>query len=136
MAKISRDRGAKYEREVAQEFRDYGYDAYRTAQHMGKTGQAPDIVVPGMHAECKRRRKIAAYEWVHQAEHDAAAEGKGNHPVVFCRADGEKTLAIMPIDVFMDLYREWRSADDLQKNGSISETTRTAPETKETAGDT
>ena len=112
MAKISRDRGAAYEREIANEFKDWGYKAYRTAQHMGKTGQAPDVSgIPGLHPECKRRRKIAVYEWMDQAVNDAMAEGKGNVPVVFCRADMEESLAIVRLEDFIQMYREWEAGN-------------------------
>ena len=89
MAKISRDRGAAYEREIANEFKDWGYKAYRTAQHMGKTGQAPDVSgIPGLHPECK-----------------------GNVPVVFCRADMEESLAIVRLEDFIQMYREWEAGN-------------------------
>ena len=113
MAKISRDRGRSFELEVAHLFQDYGYDAYRTAQHKGKTGLAADVEgAPGLHIEAKRRRSIAVYDWMHQAHEEAKAEGKGNLPVVFCRADGEKMLAIMEADSWMQLYREWEAGHD------------------------
>ena len=116
MAKISRDRGARFEREVVSLCNDYGYPAFRTAQHKGKTGKAADVEgVPGLHIEAKRRRSIGAYEWVHQAVEEASAEGKGNIPVVFCRADGERMLAVMLADDFMQFYREWEAGEVLKE---------------------
>ena len=112
MAKISRDRGAAYEREIANAFKDWGYKAYRTAQHMGKTGQAPDVGgIPKVHAECKRRRSIAVYEWMKQAINDSKAEDKGNIPVVFCRADNEESLVVIRLEDFLTIYREWESGN-------------------------
>lgn len=107
MAKISRDRGAKFEREVANLFKDWGHEAFRTAQHMGKTGQAPDVKVKGLHVECKRRRQIASYEWYKQAKADSLAEGKGNLPVVVFRADNEPPMVMMHFEDFIQLYNEW-----------------------------
>ena len=110
MAKISRERGKIFEREVANFFKDYGYDAYRTAQHKGKTGLAADVEnVPNLHIEAKRRRSIGVYEWMHQAQDEAKAEGKGNIPVVFCRADDEKMLVVMRAEDWIQLYREWEA---------------------------
>lgn len=44
MAKKSRDKGARYEREIAHRYRDAGFtDAYRTAQFCGNTGHAADV---------------------------------------------------------------------------------------------
>ena len=44
MGKASRDKGARFERSLASKFREYGYDARRTAQYCGKTGDASDVV--------------------------------------------------------------------------------------------
>lgn len=114
MAKISRDRGAKFEREVANLFKDWGYDTFRTAQHMGKTGQAPDVKADGLHIECKRRRKIAAYEWYKQAKADALAENKGNLPTVIFRADNEPPMVMMHFEDWIQLYNEWISGKEAE----------------------
>lgn len=119
MAKISRDRGAKFEREVANFFKAWGYDSYRTAQHMGKTGQAPDVVADGLHIEAKRRRSLAVMEFYHQAERDAKAEGKGNIPTVFMRADGEPMMVMQEANDWMLLYNEWRSMKTLIKKRGL-----------------
>ncbi len=42
--------------------------------------------------ECKRRRKIAVYEFMKQAE---ASCKEGQTPIVVMRADGEKSLALV-----------------------------------------
>jgi len=70
------------------------------------------VTVPGLHAECKRRRSIAVYEWMSQAVHDAEAEGKGNLPAVFCRGDDREMLTIMRTDDFLQLYREWEAGNE------------------------
>lgn len=46
MGKInSREKGARFERELARTFRDYGYTgSRRTAQYCGNTGDASDVV--------------------------------------------------------------------------------------------
>ncbi len=107
MAKISRDRGAKFEREVVNLFKDWGHKAFRTAQHMGKTGQAPDVKVDGLHVECKRRRALAVMEFYHQAAADARAEGKGNLPTVIMRADNEPPMVMMCFEDWIQLYNEY-----------------------------
>lgn len=125
MGKISRDRGAKFEREIANIFKDWGYEAFRTAQHMGKTGQTPDVKIDYLHAECKRRRSVAVYEWYDQARRDALAEGKGNIPVVFFRADGKPPMAMMHIESFIELFSEYyagrkmKEDEDDRENGKI-----------------
>ena len=121
MAKISRTRGASFEREVVNLFKDWGHKAFRTAQHMGKTGMAPDVQVDGLHVECKRRRSLAVMEFYHQAEHDARAEGKGNIPTVIMRADNEPPMVLMHFEDFIQLYNEWHSHKELIKKWGIEE---------------
>lgn len=61
MGKInSKDKGARFERQLAGLFRDYGYSgARRTAQYCGNTGDASDVVgLPGIHVEAKHQEKI------------------------------------------------------------------------------
>lgn len=114
MAKISRDRGAAFEREVVHLFRDWGHEAIRTAQHMGKTGQAPDVKVKGLHIEAKRRRQIASYEWYKQAKADSLAEGKGNLPTVIFRADNEPPMVMMHFEDWIQLYNEWIAGKEIE----------------------
>lgn len=40
----SKQKGARFERLLASKFREYGYDARRTAQYCGNTGDASDVV--------------------------------------------------------------------------------------------
>lgn len=110
MGRMSRDKGARFERTVAGLFKDYGYEAFRSAQHSGKTGQAPDVKgVPGIHIECKHCEKMHLYDWMAQADRDSKAEGKGNKPVVIHKANNKPVLVTMHFEAFMDLYREWEA---------------------------
>ena len=118
MAKISRDRGAAFEREVVHLFKDWGHEAFRTAQHMGKTGQAPDVKVKGLHIEAKRRRSVAAMEWYKQALHDSRA---GNLPTVIFRADNEPPMVMMAFEDWIQLYNEWNSINTLKERWGIDE---------------
>ena len=70
MGKInSKDKGARFERQLAGLFRDYGYSgARRTAQYCGNTGDASDVVgLPGIHVEAKHQEKMYLYDWMEQA---------------------------------------------------------------------
>ena len=54
LGKMQRDKGARFERLVAGLFKVNGYNAFRTAQYSGKSGDAADVEgVPGIHIECK-----------------------------------------------------------------------------------
>ena len=110
MGKMSRNKGERGERHVAALFREYGYDAERTAQHCGKTGQAADIKgIPLIHAEVKFQEKMRLYDWMSQAVRDSEAEGKGNKPVVFHKANYKDLLVTMRFEDWMELYTEWEA---------------------------
>ena len=101
MGKMSRDKGKRFEREVARMFRDWGYDAHRTAQYRGNTGQAADVEgVPGFHIEAKHQERMKLYEWMDQAVRDA----KDGKPVVIHKANNRPVLVTMLFDDWIQLF--------------------------------
>lgn len=100
----SRRKGADYEREIARELREYGYDARRGQQFCGANGDADVVGLDGIHLECKRTEKTDLYGWMAQAERDARY---GEIPVVVHRKNNSKSLVIMRFDSFMRLYRDY-----------------------------
>lgn len=114
MGKMQRDKGARFERALASIFRDYGYDARRTAQRCGKSGDAADVVgLPGLHIEAKNCQTMRLYEWMAQAKRDAEAGGKGFLPAVFHKKNNAEILVTMELPDFMNLYREFAAGHDL-----------------------
>lgn len=109
MSKSQRDKGARYEREVANYLKGFGYDAHRSAQWCGKTGQAPDVVgLPHVHIECKHyANRGFDYAWLDQAKRDAKP---GEMPVVFHKTDYHEDIVTMRRCDFMDLYVEWEAS--------------------------
>ena len=116
MGKMQREKGKRFERTLASRFREHGYDARRTAQYCGKTGDASDVVgLPGIHVEAKHVEKMQLYEWMAQAKRDAEAGGKGNLPVVFHKKNNAEILVSMELDDWMNLYREWEAGHRLEE---------------------
>lgn len=115
----SKQKGARFERHLASRFREYGYDARRTAQYCGNTGDASDVVgLPGIHVEAKHAEQMRLYEWIAQAKRDAAA-GDGNAlPAVFHKKNHANVLVTMELDDWFNLYREWEAGHDLQRRES------------------
>ena len=111
MAKInSREKGKRGERIVADFFKDHGYDAHRSAQFCGKTGQAADVIgVDGVHLEVKFCEAMRLYDWMSQAIRDSEAEGKGNIPVVIHKQNRKDMLVTMRADDWIQLYEEWET---------------------------
>ena len=113
MAVNSKQKGARFERLLASRFRDYGYNARRTAQYCGNTGDASDVVgLPGLHIEAKHQERMSLYEWMAQAKRDS--EGTGRLPAVFHKKNNAEILVTMEFDSFMNLYREWEAGFDLK----------------------
>ncbi len=118
MAINSKQKGKRYELELASNFREYGYDARRTAQYCGNTGDAADVIgLPGIHVEAKRVEKLNLYDAMDQAKRDAEASGKGDIPAVFHRKNNCKTLVILELDGFMQIYREYEAGMREMNNG-------------------
>lgn len=109
MAINSKRKGKTGELELARKLRELGYDVRRSVQYNGKEeeGQADLLGLPGIHIECKRTEKLNLYEAIGQAKRDS--EDKGELPVVFHRRNNCEWLAILPLEDFIKLYREYAS---------------------------
>ena len=123
MAKKSVEKGKRFERLLASRFREYGYDARRTAQYCGNTGDAADVVgLPFIHCEAKHVERLNIYEAMAQAKRDAKANGKGALPAVFHKKNNCEILVTMEFDAFMQIYREfeagYREASNEENNQS------------------
>lgn len=101
MSKSQRTKGANGEREVckllAEEF------GVKVGRELGQARDSGcDIRLQSFVFEIKRRKRIATYEWLEQAE---AASKPGEMPVVMARADGKDWLVMMPWWVAARLIR-------------------------------
>lgn len=104
----SKQKGARYERELAAALSEHGYGSRRTAQYCGNTGDASDVVgLPGIHIEAKHQEKICIYPWMSQAIHDSAKSG--DKPAVFFRKNNAETLVCMRLEDWIELYKEWEA---------------------------
>ena len=120
LGKYSKEKGKRGEREVAKILRSYGFDARRTAQYCGKTGDASDVVgIDGFHIEVKFVEKLNIWNAVKQAERDADAEFV-NHdtvkkPVVIYRKTQEDWHCILGIDDFVELVQAYLILKEIEK---------------------
>lgn len=113
MAVNSKQKGARFERALASRFREYGYEARRTAQYCGNSGEAADVIgLPGLHIEAKHQERMQLYDWMAQAKRDSA--GTGRLPAVFHKKNNAEILVTMELDDFMNLYREYEAGFDLK----------------------
>lgn len=106
IGKKSRNKGKTGERELAGRLRDYGYNCKRGQQYCGSNGDADVTGLPGIHIECKRTERLSLYEALDQAMHDSRS---GELPVVMHRRNHCEWVAILKLEHFMGIYREWES---------------------------
>lgn len=114
MGKMSKDKGARFERWVADYFTQAGYVCHRTAQYCGNTGDAPDVSgLPYIHIECKAYASTEwSNDWMAQAQRDA----RGQHiPVVIHKTDYHKPKATLTGRDLVEMMIEYvtNNPDDL-----------------------
>ena len=103
IGKASKEKGKRYERELASAIKDCGYDARRGQQFCGTSGDADVIGLDGIHIEAKRREQISIYDWMAQSKAEAK---QGEIPVVMFRKSNCETLVCMTFDDFMQMYKK------------------------------
>lgn len=100
----SKDKGKRFERELAAILREYGYEARRTAQYAGNTDEAADVIgLPGIHIEAKHQEAMRLYEWMEQAIRDTKND---DLPTVFHKKNRADILVTMRLDDWMKLYKK------------------------------
>lgn len=94
MGKASRDKGKRGEREAAAQIAHHwgATGARRSVQFCGGAGDADLIGAPGLHLEVKRYARIAALDFLEQAEMDAKP---GTVPIVLMREDASTEWVCM-----------------------------------------
>lgn len=108
----SKAKGAAGERELAKVLRGHGYSCRRGQQYSGANGDADVLGLPGIHIECKRVERLNIYDAIEQSKRDAR---DGEKPVVMHRKNHCEWLVTMPIDEWLELYREWESGQRLKE---------------------
>lgn len=106
----SREKGKRYEREIANHFRSRGFDgARRGQQYCGANGDADVVGVPYVHIECKDREKLNIYEAMEQAK----SEAKDNElAVVIHKRNGKPSLVTMLLDEWSDMFEVYKRGMD------------------------
>jgi hypothetical protein len=108
----SKQKGKRYELEIANYFKECGFDARRSVQYNGKAeeGQADVVGVPFLHIECKHNESLNIEKALQQAIRDSKANKKNRIPVVIHRKNGEKSKVTMTLDDFILIYGEYYSS--------------------------
>jgi len=104
MAKLSRDKGKRGEREVAELMRKYGFEARRGQQFKG-TKDSPDIIhnMGNFYVEVKRTQAFSLYPVLEQAAEEGGDESR---PIVFHRKNDKPWVVVVYADEFLDLMQD------------------------------
>ena len=104
----SKQKGSRNEREVAELIRKYGFDARRSAQYCGNTGDAADITsdLP-YHIEVKHQERLDIDTWWEQAVHDS----KGKEPLLVFRKNRQRWRVVMDFEHFLSLMKNVLATD-------------------------
>lgn len=110
MGKMSRNKGARFERQVAQMLREYGYEAERGCQHAGGK-DSPDVKtnMPNIHIEAKAVEHLNLWNAIAQSEHDA---GEDEMPVVMFKRNRSGVYVTLSFENFMKLYQAFERSKD------------------------
>jgi hypothetical protein len=111
MGKSQRDKGARWEREVAKAMTAVGLEAKRGLVQARSASEGADVECAGWWPECKHWKEPATLRALEQAEE--ASRGSGLRPVAICKADRRtptatwrETIAGVELVVTAD-FSEW-----------------------------
>lgn len=98
----SKQKGARFERQLAGMLRAEGYDCRRGQQYCGANGDADVVGLPGIHIEAKHQERMQLYDWMAQAKSDAKED---ELPAVFHKRNNCAVLVTMEFDDWIKLYK-------------------------------
>lgn len=113
IGRSSKRKGKIGELEVVNLLKAAGYNAHRSVQYCGATGDAPDVVVEGLplHIEVKRVERLNLKQAYQQAVHDSKKNGN-NVPVIFHRLSYQPWMVTLSAEDFLELMKKGESNNE------------------------
>lgn len=111
MTKInSKKKGKRGELEVTSLLKKFGFNAHRSVQYCGATGDAPDVVVEGLplHIEVKRTER---FSWKYYAQAVNDSKKSRDTPVVFYRQSYQPWMVMLSAEDFLELCKKLYKGD-------------------------
>ena len=110
MSKMQRDKGARFEREVAARFRAIGFaDAKRGFQMRGGAAECADVSAGPFHIECKVGKKPPIRKALETAFTTCPV---GKIPVAVIKEDRKDPFVVIRLDDFAEFMSEWLERGD------------------------
>ncbi len=109
MSKSQRDKGARWEREVAHRLEAAmpGSGAIKAIAQTRGGAEAPDVLVPGLFwIECKVGARPPLMRALEQAERDCP-EGRGLTALAVVKQDRQQPVVVMRLEDFEEFIGEW-----------------------------
>lgn len=101
----SRRKGHQFERDVAIALREIYPNARRQLEYHEDDCAGVDIVNTGpFRIQCKKLKKYAPISCIEEVVH---FDFLGEIPVLITAGDNKPPLAVIPLDVFLDLIKHW-----------------------------
>lgn len=97
----SRNKGASFERKLANILSEYGYECRRGQQYCGANGDADVVGLPNIHIEAKAVERLNIYDAMHQSIREAR---EGELPVVMHKKNRHDILVTMTLKDWMKIY--------------------------------
>lgn len=105
IGRSSKRKGKIGELEVANLLKAAGYNARRSSQYCGNTGDAPDVEgLPGIHIEVKRVERLNLKKAYEQVVNDS--KKSGDIPAVFHRQSHQPWMVTLSLEDFLKLYKK------------------------------
>jgi len=106
MGKYSRDKGARFEREIANRLKEvFGPRTTRSSGQCFKGDLRADVDCPEIWVECKVGKRPNIKAALEQAEEAEAGARTGKSPVAICKWDRQEPIASMRLDYFIELLK-------------------------------
>lgn len=109
--RYSRRKGHDFERKVAKDLREIGYeDARRGLQSQGGDDMPPDVIAPPFAIQCKNHAKKVNYRAA--IEQSKGECPKGHYPVAVIKEGRQEPLVLMVYADWLDLLEQFKAVGE------------------------
>lgn len=106
MGRAQRDKGARWEQEVARRLRAIFGDNKVRRSRQAEGALESDVVCPGWWVECGHGKRMNAQQKLAQAVHDCAKAGSRKVPVAVVRVDRQQPVVCMLMEDWLEVVLE------------------------------